>query len=135
MAPDRPNSWSQRAHVNRMRAQLDIVVITGMSGSGKNAAMRVLEDNSFFCIDNLPVLLIPRFIDLCQGYRGGIQRVALGIDLRGAQFIEGWSQVLTQTHRAGHRVEVVFSDASNELLLRRFNETRRPHPLQGSGSV
>lgn len=135
MAPDRPNNGSQHAHVKPVWAQLDIVVITGMSGSGKNAAMRVLEDNSFFCIDNLPVLLIPRFIDLCQGYREGIQRVALGIDLRGAQFIEGWSQVLTETHRAGHRVDVVFLEASDESLLRRFNETRRPHPLQGSGSV
>ena len=114
---------------------LDIVVITGMSGSGKNAAMRALEDNSFFCIDNLPVLLIPRFIDLCQGYREGIERVAFGIDLRGAQFIEGWREVLAETRRAGHRVEVVFLDASDELLLRRFNETRRPHPLQGNGSV
>ena len=118
-----------------MPSLLDIVVITGMSGSGKNAAMRVLEDNSFFCIDNLPVLLIPRFIDLCQGYREGIERVAFGIDLRGAQFIEGWQSVLAETRRAGHHVEVIFLDASDELLLRRFNETRRPHPLQGDGSV
>ncbi len=106
-----------------------------MSGSGKNAAMRVLEDNSFFSIDNLPVLLIPRFIDLCQGYREGIERVAFGIDLRGAQFIEGWHEVLAETRRAGHHVEVIFLEASDELLLRRFNETRRPHPLQGNGSV
>ena len=118
-----------------MPSLLDIVVITGMSGSGKNAAIRVLEDNSFFCIDNLPVLLIPRFIDLCQGYREGIERVAFGIDLRGAQFIEGWQSVLAETRRAGHHVEVIFLDASDELLLRRFNETRRPHPLQGDGSV
>lgn len=118
-----------------MAGLLDIVVITGMSGSGKNAAMRVLEDNSFFCIDNLPVLLIPRFIDLCQGYREGIRRVAFGIDLRGAQFIEGWDEVLAETRRAGHHVEVVFLDASDELLLRRFNESRRPHPLQGGGPV
>ncbi len=118
-----------------MHGRLDIVVITGMSGSGKNAAMRVLEDNSFFCIDNLPVLLIPRFIDLCQGYREGIERAAFGIDLRGARFMEGWHKVLADTRAAGHRVEVVFLDASDELLLRRFNETRRPHPLQGDGSV
>ena len=118
-----------------MPGLLDIVVITGLSGSGKNAAIRVLEDNSFFCIDNLPVLLIPRFIDLCQGYREGIERVAFGIDLRGAQFIEGWQSVLAETRRSGHHVEVIFLDASDELLLRRFNETRRPHPLQGSGSV
>lgn len=79
--------------------------------------------------------MIPRFIELCQGYREGIERVAFGIDLRGARFIDGWQGVLADTRRSGHHVEVIFLDASDELLLRRFNETRRPHPLQGSGSV
>ena len=97
--------------------------------------MRALEDNGFFCVDNLPVPLIPRFIELCQGYREGIERAAFGIDLRGGQFIEGWQEVLDETRGAGHRVEVLFLDASDELLLRRFNETRRPHPLQAGGSV
>ena len=96
---------------------------------------RALEDNGFFCVDNLPVQLIPRFIELCQGYREGIERAAFGIDLRGGQFIEGWQEVLEETRGAGHRVEVLFLDASDELLLRRFNETHRPHPLQAGGSV
>ena len=118
-----------------MVSVLDIVVITGLSGSGKSVAIKALEDNGFFCIDNLPAPLIPKFIELCQGYHEGIKRVAFGIDLRGGQFIEGWPDVLSAVRQAGHNVEVIFLDASDELLLRRFNETRRPHPLQGGGSI
>jgi UPF0042 nucleotide-binding protein len=118
-----------------MADPLSIVVVTGLSGSGKSVAIRALEDNGFFCIDNLPVLLIPKFIDLCQGAQEGIKRVALGIDLRGGQFLRSWPEVLSQVRGAGHWVEVLFLDASDELLLRRFSETRRPHPLAPDGSV
>ncbi len=114
---------------------LSIVVVTGLSGSGKSVAIHALEDNGFFCIDNLPVLLIPKFIDLCQGAQEGIKRIALGIDLRGGQFLQSWPEVLAGIRAAGHWVEVVFLDASDELLLRRFNETRRPHPLAPDGTV
>lgn len=108
---------------------LDIIIVTGLSGSGKSVAIRALEDNGFFCIDNLPALLIPKFIDLCQGYQEGIKRIALGIDLRGGHFFQAWPEVLAGIRAAGHRVEVLFFDALDEVLLRRFNETRRPHPL------
>lgn len=114
---------------------LDIIVVTGLSGSGKSVVIRALEDNGFFCIDNLPVVLIPKFIDLCQGYREGIQRIALGIDLRERLFLQSWPEVLTELRVAGHRVEVLFLDAADEVLLRRFSETRRPHPLAGEGSI
>jgi UPF0042 nucleotide-binding protein len=114
---------------------LDIVVVTGLSGSGKSVAIRALEDNGFFCIDNLPVLLISKFIDLCQGYHEGIKRIALGIDLRGGHFFQSWPDVLAEMRAAGHRVEVLFFDASDEVLLRRFSETRRPHPLAGEASI
>ncbi len=114
---------------------LDIVVVTGLSGSGKSVAIRALEDNGFFCIDNLPVLLIPKFIDLCQGYHEGIKRIALGIDLRGGHFFQSWPNVLAEMRAAGHRVEVLFFDASDEVLLRRFSETRRPHPLAGEAPI
>ena len=97
--------------------------------------IRALEDNGFFCIDNLPVVLIPKFIDLCQGYREGIKRIALGIDLRERLFLQSWPEVLTELRVAGHRVEVLFLDAADEVLLRRFSETRRPHPLAGEGSI
>jgi UPF0042 nucleotide-binding protein len=114
---------------------LDIIVVTGLSGSGKSVVIRALEDNGFFCIDNLPVVLIPKFIDLCQGYREEIKRIALGIDLRERLFLQSWPEVLTELRVAGHRVEVLFLDAADEVLLRRFSETRRPHPLAGEGSI
>lgn len=114
---------------------LDIIVITGLSGSGKSIAIRVLEDNGFFCIDNLPVVFIPKFIELCQGYREEVKRIALGIDLREGHFFESWPEVLAQMRSAGHRVEVLFLDAADEVLLRRFNETRRPHPLAAGGPI
>lgn len=114
---------------------LDIIVITGLSGSGKSVAIRALEDSGFFCIDNLPVVLIPKFIELCQGYGEGIQRIALGIDLREGHFFQSWPEVLSELRAAGHRVGVLFLDASDEVLLRRFSETRRPHPLAEGGSI
>lgn len=114
---------------------LDIVVITGLSGSGKSVAIRALEDNGFFCIDNLPVVLIPKFIEICQGYGEGIQRIGLGIDLREGRFFQSWPEVLAGLRTAGHRVEVLFLDAADEVLLSRFSETRRPHPLADEGSV
>ncbi len=118
-----------------MARVLDIMVVTGLSGSGKSIAIRALEDSGYFCIDNLPVLLIPKFIDLCQGYQEGIQRIALGIDLREGYFFQHWPNVLAEMREAGHHVEVLFFDASNEVLLRRFSETRRPHPLAGTAPV
>jgi UPF0042 nucleotide-binding protein len=118
-----------------MAKGLDIFIITGMSGSGKSVAIRALEDNAFFCIDNLPPVLIPKFIDLCHGYRGEIRRIALGVDLRGGQFLQDWPEILREMRAAGHDVQVLFFDAEDDVLLRRFNETRRPHPLAGSGSV
>ena len=111
--------------------------MSGLSGSGKSVAIHALEDNGFFCIDNLPALLISKFIDLCQGYQEEIKRIALGVDLRGGQFLQTWPQVLTEMRAAGHHVQVLFFDASDEVLLRRFNETRRPHPrlpVRGSHS-
>ncbi|TAK07113.1 RNase adapter RapZ, partial [bacterium] len=111
------------------------IVVTGLSGSGKSVVIKALEDNGFFCIDNLPVVLIPKFIDLCQGYGEGIKRIALGIDLREGLFLQSWPEVLAELRAAGHRVEVLFLDAADDVLLRRFSETRRPHPLAGEGST
>ncbi|MDZ4342625.1 MAG: RNase adapter RapZ [Candidatus Binatia bacterium] len=114
---------------------MDIIVITGLSGSGKSFAIRVFEDNGFFCVDNLPPLLIPRFIELCQGYQEEIMRIALGVDLRSGHFLQSWPQVLADMRAAGHYVQVLYLDASDDVLLRRFSETRRPHPLAGKGSI
>ena len=114
---------------------LDIIVITGLSGSGKSFAIRALEDNGFFCVDNFPALLIPKFIDLCQGYQEEIRRIALGVDLRGGQFLPALPEVLSNLRAAGHYVQVLFFDASDDVLLRRFSETRRPHPQAGQESI
>ena len=114
---------------------LDIIIITGLSGSGKSFAIRALEDNGFFCVDNIPALLIPKFIDLAQGYQEEIRRIALGVDLRGSQFLQALPQVLSEVRAAGHYAQILFFDASDEVLLRRFSETRRPHPLAGRDSI
>jgi UPF0042 nucleotide-binding protein len=114
---------------------LDIIIITGLSGSGRSFAIHAFEDNGFFCVDNLPALLIPKFIDLCQGYQEEIRRIALGVDLRGSQFLQALPQVLAEVRGAGHHIQVLFFDASDEVLLRRFSETRRPHPLAGQSSI
>jgi UPF0042 nucleotide-binding protein len=118
-----------------MAESLDIVIVTGLSGAGKSFAIRAFEDNGFFCVDNLPALLIPKFIDLCQDHREGVARIALGVDLRGEQFLQPWPNLLTQMRNAGHRIQVLFFDASDDVLLRRFSETRRPHPLAGNDSI
>src|SRR5947208_14459164 len=105
---------------------LDIIVITGLSGSGKSVAIRALEDLGFFCIDNLPAPLIPKFIDLCHGYREDTKRIALGLDLRGGQFLQDWPHVLATLRAAGQRVQVVFFEAMDEVFVPRFDETTRP---------
>lgn len=118
-----------------MTDALDITIVTGLSGSGRSSAIRALEDNGFFCVDNLPALLIPKFIDLCHGYQEELRRIALGVDLRGGQFLQALPQVLADVRAAGHQVQILFFDAADEVLLRRFSETRRPHPLAGQDSV
>jgi RNase adapter protein RapZ len=104
-----------------------IVVITGMSGSGKSTAIRALEDVGFFCIDNLPVLLLPKLTELAGA--GEIDRLALVVDVREGVFLQEAPRVLDEVRRAGHWLEVLFLDASAESLIRRFSETRRRHPL------
>lgn len=110
-----------------------IVIITGMSGSGKSTAIRALEDAGFFCIDNLPVLLLPKLTELAGG--GDIDRMALVVDVREGIFLKEAPRVLDEVRRAGHQVEVLFLDSSDDSLIRRFSETRRRHPLAPTGSV
>ncbi|SET73559.1 RNase adapter RapZ [Stigmatella erecta] len=110
-----------------------IIIITGMSGSGKSTAIRALEDSGFFCIDNLPVLLLPKLTELAGS--GQIERMALVVDVREGVFLKEAPRVLDEVRRAGHQVEVLFLDASDDSLIRRFSETRRRHPLAPTGSV
>ncbi|ABF87526.1 conserved hypothetical protein [Myxococcus xanthus DK 1622] len=110
-----------------------IVIITGMSGSGKSTAIRALEDSGFFCIDNLPVLLLPKLTELAGG--GHFERMALVVDVREGVFLKDAPRILAEVRRAGHQVEVLFLDASDDSLIRRFSETRRRHPLAPNGTV
>jgi RNase adapter protein RapZ len=112
-----------------------IVIITGLSGSGKSTAVRALEDEGFFCLDNLPVALFPRFIELVGRSDDKVQDVALVMDIRGRDFLKGYEKILQQIGEAGNAVEVLFFDATDEVLIRRFSETRRRHPALDNGSV
>jgi UPF0042 nucleotide-binding protein len=110
-----------------------VVVITGMSGAGRSTAIAALEDMGFFCIDNLPLALAVQSVGLCE--KGGMWRVGLGIDVRMREMLGGFGDTLEAIQAGGTRdVQVVFLDASDETLLRRFSETRRPHPLDAVGS-
>ncbi|MBV9947497.1 MAG: RNase adapter RapZ [Myxococcales bacterium] len=109
-----------------------VVVVTGLSGAGKSQALHGLEDLGFFCVDNLPTVLAPQAVALCE--RGGMTRLALGIDVRVRAFLGEVGHVLQMLEAGGHRdLQVLFFDASDETLLRRFSETRRPHPLSAQG--
>jgi len=114
---------------------IDFIVMTGMSGAGKSAASRCLEDLGFFCIDNLPVTLIPKVAELCAQSEKRIERVALVVDAREGRFLEGLFDILVDLRRDSHLVRIVFLDASDEVLVRRFSESRRPHPLAPGGSA
>jgi RNase adapter protein RapZ len=116
-------------------SKLRIVVITGMSGSGKSTAVKALEDEGFFCLDNLPLALFPTFIELVEKSSERIRDVAFVIDIRGKDFLKGQESVFEGLRAAGHVVEIFFLDASDEVLIRRFSETRRRHPALEGGSV
>jgi RNase adapter protein RapZ len=112
-----------------------VLIVTGLSGSGKSTAIHVLEDLGFYCIDNLPVTLIPRFLDLCANSEEHITRVALGIDLRERVSLREYPAVLADLRAHGQRVEILYLEAADEVLVRRFSETRRPHPSAGGGGI
>jgi UPF0042 nucleotide-binding protein len=114
---------------------LDFIVVTGMSGAGKSAASRCLEDLGFFCIDNLPAALIPKVAELCAQSEKRIERVALVIDAREGRFLDVLFDVLVGLRREGHQVRMVFLEAADDVLVRRFSESRRPHPLAPGGSA
>jgi UPF0042 nucleotide-binding protein len=112
-----------------------IIIITGLSGSGKSTAAHTLEDAGFFCVDNLPVDLLPKLLELAESTGGELTRMALVIDLRQRKFFPRYSAILRSLEDTGVSMEVLFLDARNEVLLRRYSETRRQHPLAPHGSV
>lgn len=109
------------------------IIITGMSGAGKSSAIDVFEDLGFFCVDNLPTVLLPKFAEIIVQSTGKITKIALGIDVRERGFLNNLFNTLKELDSRQIKYEIMFLEASNEVLLRRFSESRRPHPLDREG--
>lgn len=115
--------------------QMEFVIITGLSGAGKSQAIKVFEDMGFFCVDNLPAPLIPKFAELCRQSEGKVRSVALVIDIRGDLFLDELNDSLAQLEEMKVEYQILFLEASDEVLVSRFKETRRNHPLNPTGAI
>lgn len=118
-----------------MDEPLSFVFITGLSGAGKSYAIKSFEDMGYFCVDNLPTTLIPTFADLIRHSGQTIRRVALGVDVREGEYLPHLLEAIRELKARGHAVEVLFLEAGEETLVRRYHETRRRHPLAAEGNV
>ncbi|MGE5370764.1 MAG: RNase adapter RapZ [Solirubrobacterales bacterium] len=114
---------------------LHVLIVTGLSGAGKTTAANAIEDLGFFCVDNMPPALIPKFTELSNQSEGRIKRVAFVVDVRGGWFFNDLSRALDDLRALGIRYEIIFLEASEEALIRRFKESRRKHPLNPDGDV
>jgi UPF0042 nucleotide-binding protein len=111
------------------------VIITGLSGAGKSFTANCFEDMGYYCVDNLPIKLIPVFCDLTSRSAAGMEKVAMVIDIREGSFLKDFPEIVAQLRAEEREVFILFLDSSDDVLLRRFSETRRPHPLSQSGSL
>lgn len=108
---------------------MKFIIVTGLSGSGKSEAMKVLEDMGFYCVDNLPPSLITKFAEICYQPNSTIDKVALGIDIRGRKFFQELYKSLNSLEEQNYKYEILYLDCSDEVLLKRYKMTRRNHPL------
>ncbi|WP_373598889.1 RNase adapter RapZ [Paraclostridium bifermentans] len=111
------------------------IIVTGLSGSGKSEAMKSLEDIGFYCVDNLPPTLITKFAELCYQGSSDIDKVALGIDIRGREFFKTLNESLNQLEKENYKYEVLFLDCADDILVKRYKMTRRNHPLAKSTQI
>ena len=111
------------------------VIVTGVSGAGKTSALKMLEDAKYFCVDNLPIPLLPGFVQMLQNTDTEMKKVALGLDVRSGQDLTGLRENLEEMDRNRVGYEILFLDANDAVLVKRYKETRRQHPLSGSGRV
>ncbi len=114
---------------------VSFVVITGLSGAGKSFAIKCFEDIGYFCVDNLPTTLIPTFAELAARSTRDIRNVALGVDVREGEYLPHLLEALAELRRRNYPVEVLFLEAGDEALVRRYHESRRKHPLAGAGNI
>lgn len=118
-----------------MKQGIRLVIVTGMSGAGKTQAIKYLEDLGFFCVDNLPPALMPKMAELCMQTDGRLNRLALGIDIRGGLFFNHIIHALAELEKAGFTYQILFMDAADEALVARYKESRRRHPLAQQGRI
>lgn len=112
-----------------------IIIVTGMSGSGKTQACRYLEDLGYFCVDNLPPVFIPKFVELCTHAAGHFNKMVFVVDTRSREFFDDLVQVLDDMDRANQDYEMLFMDAGDDVIIRRYKETRRRHPMAPSTRI
>lgn len=118
-----------------MEDKTRIIIVTGMSGSGKTQACRYLEDFGYFCVDNLPPVFIPKFVELCTHAAGHFNKMVFVVDTRSREFFDDLVQVLEDMDKADLDYEMLFMDASDDVIIRRYKETRRRHPMAPSSRI
>ena len=111
------------------------VIVTGMSGAGKSTTLKTLEDMGYFCVDNLPIQLIKRFAQIAYGDDNDINNVAIGVDIRNGVYLEQLSACLAQLKELDYHYEILFLDSNDDVLIKRYKETRRNHPLARNARV
>ena len=114
---------------------MEILIVTGLSGAGKSQAIHFIEDMEYYCIDNMPPALIRDFVNLAKQDKMSIQKAAFVVDIRGGEFFEDLKTVLDEMRQNGTEYQLLFLEASDEVLVRRYKETRRTHPLSKTGSI